>query len=149
MPFPKSVSSIFLICKVSCKNRKDTYILGQKLLYLGSFGLNSKKSLSYFKSVPWTCLIAKFGAIIQFLKFGPYLGYFWVEIWKQFFHIWNQLSQICIIAKFCKKQKCLNLGPKMLILVFLGWNLKTIMSYLKPAPSNLSNCKVLWKNKNA
>ena len=32
-------------------------------------------------------------------------------------------------------------------LVFLGWNLKTIMSYMKPAPSNFSNCKVLLKTK--
>ena len=32
-------------------------------------------------------------------------------------------------------------------LVFLDWNLKTILSYLKSAPSNLSNCKTLRKNK--
>ena len=32
-------------------------------------------------------------------------------------------------------------------LVFLDWNLKTILSYLKSAPSNWSNCKTLRKNK--
>ena len=36
---------------------------------------------------------------------------------------------------------------KYMISVFLGWNLKTILSYLKSAPSNLSNCKVSHKKK--
>ena len=35
-------------------------------------------------------------------------------------------------------QKCLSW-------VFLGWNLKVIKSYLKSAPSNSSNCKILRK----
>ena len=32
---------------------------------------------------------------------------------------------------------------KCLIWVALGWNMKTILSYLKSAPSNLSNYKIL------
>ena len=38
---------------------------------------------------------------------------------------------------------------KCLIDVFFRWNLKTILWNLKSTPSNLSNCKLLQKNKNA
>ena len=49
-----------------------------------------------------------------------------------------------------KRQKCLNLGPKMPYLgVFGSEFLKKILSYLKLAISNLFNCKILWKNENA
>ena len=57
-------------------------------------------------------------------------AYFWARILKKYCHIWNQHLQIIIIVKFSKKQKCLNLRPKMphlgifdqkcLIWVFLG-----------------------------
>ena len=53
------------------------------------------------------------------------------------------------LKNFTEKQKCLNLGQKYLIYVFLDWNLKTILSYLKSTPSNLSNCKISRENKNA
>ena len=32
-------------------------------------------------------------------------------------------------------------------MAFLDWNLKTIVSYLKSAPSNLSNGKISWDKK--
>ena len=38
---------------------------------------------------------------------------------------------------------------KCLIYIFFRWNLKTILWNLKSATSNLSNCKLLQKNKNA
>ena len=31
----------------------------------------------------------------------------------------------------------------------LDWNLKNLLSYLKLAPSNLSDCKISWKNQKA
>ena len=40
------------------------------------------------------------------------------------------------LQTFAKKQKCL-------ILVFLGENFRKLLSYLKSAPSNMPNCKVL------
>ena len=46
-----------------------------------------------------------------------------------------------------KEQKCLNLGRKMPDLDNFGWNLKTILSYLKSTPSNLSNAKFGRKTK--
>ena len=42
------------------------------------------------------------------------------------------------LQTFEKKQKCLNLGPKMPYLSIFEWNLKS-------APSNLSNCKISRK----
>ena len=68
---------------------------------------------------------------------------------------WN--LYICKILR--KNKKCLNLEPKMPYWVFLTKNaqfgcfgakiLKKLLSYLQSAPSNLSNCKISWKNKNA
>ena len=37
-------------------------------------------------------------------------------------------------------------GKNRLISVFLGWNLKKLLSYFKSAPSNLSNGKISQKN---
>ena len=86
--------------------------------------------------------------MLKFVTKNALFGYFWAGIWKKHCDIWNQQPRICLAANFGKKQKCLNLGPKM-HWVFLGWNLKTILSYLESSPSNLSNCKILWKNENA
>ena len=44
--------------------------------------------------------------------------YFWAKIFKNSCHIWNQHPQICLIGNFAKKQKCLNLEPKMLYFIF-------------------------------
>ena len=49
-----------------------------------------------------------------------------------------------------KKQKCLNLGPKMPYLGIFGQGFdKKKLSYFKSVPSNLSNWKISWNNKNA
>ena len=51
----------------------------------------------------------------------PYLGIFdqnvlflcfWASISKSYCHIWNQHSQVCLIAKFCEKTKMLKFGTK-------------------------------------
>ena len=39
------------------------------------------------------------------------------------------------------------MDKKCLILVFLGWNLKKLLPYLKSTPSNLSDCKFREKTK--
>ena len=49
-------------------------------------------------------------------KFGTknaLVGYFGVKIFKSYCHVWNQYLRISVIPKSVKKQKCLNLGPKM------------------------------------
>ena len=47
---------------------------------------------------------------------------FWIEIWKNYCHIWNQPPQICHNARFHVKQKNFELETKN---VLLGHNLKS------------------------
>ena len=72
----------------------------------------------------------------------------------------NQHPRICVIAKFCEKNKnAYAFEQKCLIWVFLTkiatfgyfWAtiLKEVFPCLKSAPSNLSICKISRKNKNA
>ena len=111
---------------------------------------------------PQICLLAKFSEKTKTPRFGTknaWFGHFWTGICKQYCHIWNHHPQICIIAKFCGKTKMPKFGTKMpylsildqkcLILVFLGWNFKKLLAYLKSTPSNLSTFKILRKSKNA
>ena len=110
----------------------------------------SKKCCHITNQHPEICLIAKFCKKPKMPKFGSknaLFGYFWTRIWKHYCHIENQHPRICLIAKFCiKNQKCLNLGTKG---SFLGYSwariFKKILSYLKAAPSNLYNRKILQK----
>ena len=52
------------------------------------------------------------------------------------------------LQNFAKIQKYLNLGPKMPYSVSLGRTLRKPLPYLKSAPSNLCNYKILWRSKN-
>ena len=45
--------------------------------------------------------------------------------------IWNQDPRICPIAKFYEERKMPQFGTKNTLWVFLGWNLKIILSCLK------------------
>ena len=73
--------------------------------------------------------------------------YFLARILKNHCHVLNEHLRISVMAKFWEKTKIAWIwGQKCLIWVFLDWNLKTILSYLKSAPSNLSNCKISRKN---
>ena len=56
--------------------------------------------------------------------------------------------EFVLLQSLVEKQKSLNLGQKCMIWVFLDWKLKSIYSYLKSTPSNLSNCEISRKNKN-
>ena len=99
---------------------------------------------------PPNCLIAKFRTKIRILKFGiknALFGCFRPQFWKTIviFEI-NTLE----FPLFCAKNKNSEIwDQKCQISVFCGWNLKTLMSYLKSASSNLSCCKVWCKNENA
>ena len=67
----------------------------------------------------------------------PYLGFFGLEVSIKYCHISNQHYQMCLIEKFCEETKKSNFGTKM-----------PYLSHSKLAPSNLSNCKILWNNQN-
>ena len=64
-----------------------------------------------------------------------------------FGYFWDRILPTYKILR--KKQKCLNLGPKMPCLGIVGLKFESSFSYLKPAPSYMSNGKILRKNKNA
>ena len=57
--------------------------------------------------------------------------------------------KLFFLQNFKEKQKCLNLWPKAPNLGILGLHLKATLSYLKSKPTDLSNCKISRKNKNA
>ena len=65
----------------------------------------------------------------------PDLVVFWLNFEKNFCHIWNQHPRICQSKKYPVKQF-------FWLWVFTGQNLKTLWSYWKSAPSNLSKFKV-------
>ena len=101
---------------------------------------------------PRICLISKFrGKNALFGTKNALFGYFRARILKNYCHIWNQHPKICRFAKFHKrKTKISKFGAKNAWFRYFwaGTWMKTILSYLKSAPSNLSNCKILRKNKN-
>ena len=101
----------------------------------------------------WICLILKYREVMKMPKFetkNALFGYFWTWILKNYCHIWNKHPQICVFAKFHEKTKIPKFRTKNAwSMYFWDWNLKTRLSNLKSAPSNLSNCKVLWRNKSA
>ena len=131
--------------------------------YLGIFGLEFKKNYCHI----WNqhlgiSVIAKLCEETKMPKFGT------KNAIKLLSYLKSAPSNVSICKISQKKQRCLNLGPKMpylgifdqkcLIWVFLTknalfgyfWDIifKILLSYLKSAPSNFSNCKNLWKKKN-
>ena len=142
------------------------------MLYLGISDLkcsiwifldqNFKKSYRHiWNQHPWICLIAEYREIMKMSKFGnknPLLWYFWARILKNYCHISNQHLRISVIAKFCEENKMPKFGTKNALLgYFLTKNalfgyiwariFKKLLSYLKPAPSNLCICKISQKTK--
>ena len=78
----------------------------------------------------------------------PYLRIFGLKFLKTIVIFEISTLKFVKLQNFPKKQKCLNLGPKMPYWVFLGYNFKKLLSYLKSATSNLSNCKISRKKQN-
>ena len=75
-------------------------------------------------------------------------GYFGAKILKSLCHLWNQHPRIYQVPKFRENVKIAKFGAKKNITwIFWGWNLKTVLPYLKLAPSNLCNWKNLRNNK--
>ena len=119
-------------------------IFDQKRLICVVLGWNLKTTLLYLKSALST----------KMLRFGTkkaLFGYFWAGIWKQYCHIWDHHSRICVIAKFCGKIKMSTFGVKN-VLFFYFWAgilKKELLSFLESALLNLCICKISRKNENA
>ena len=80
-------------------------------------------------------------------KYAKFM-YFWVRILKNYCHIWNQHLQISEITKFGENMKMSKCETKIAFFrLFLGFNLKIKLPYLKSVQSNLSDCKISRKNK--
>ena len=106
---------------------------------------------------PRICLTEKFREKMKMPKFGTknaLFGCFWARILKNDYKtiVTFEISilEIVKMRNLVKKWKCLNLGPKIPYLGILGLELKKkLLLYLKSAPSNLTNCEILWNNENA
>ena len=68
----------------------------------------------------------------------PYLGIFGLEFEENIVRFEIKSLEFVLQQSLVQKQKSLNLVPKMRIRLFLGCNLKIILSYLKSAPLNLT-----------
>ena len=78
--------------------------------YLGIFGLVFEKILSYLKLAFLDLSCCKVWCKNKNLM--PNLGILGTKFEKNYCHIWNQDSQIHLVAKFCKKTKMLKFGTK-------------------------------------
>ena len=103
-----------------------------------------KKHCDIWNQRSWISLIIKFDPKLKIFKFGTKntcFGYLWSEFEKNIVIFEINTLEFVLLQSFMKKWKFLNLGQKYLISIFLGKNLKNILSYLKSAPSNFSNWK--------
>ena len=123
------------------------------------FWKNCKKKVLkvlYWKCLIWVFLDWNFQRTIEVFQITS------LEIVKMqcFFqnkknYIWEQNVLLCVFGRifenlqsFVQNKKISNLGPKLAYLGTSNWNLKKLLSYLTPAPSTLSKCKVPLKTKN-
>ena len=86
----------------------------------------------------------------KMFKYGTkkYLfGYFWFRCYSKMWYILNQQCSICLIVKYCKKPKVPKLSFKNSLFGYFSVRIfkKSILSFLKSAPSNLANWKTLPK----
>ena len=138
-------------------------IFDQICLILVFLGKNFLKNYCHiWNHNPRVCQIPKFRKKTKMHKFrtkNALFRYLCTRNLENYCHVWNQHLRICLIAKFCEETKMPKFGTKMpflsifdqecLIWVFLGKNFKKLLWDLKPAPLNLSNCKISWNNENS
>ena len=102
---------------------------GSKKEWIGYFWAGIwKQCCNSWNQHPRICLTAKLYEKIEMLKIGiknTLFGILGLKFFKNYCHILNQHPQISLFTKSCKKNP-----PKWFILVFLGWNLKKILSCL-------------------
>ena len=98
---------------------------GTKNALFEYFGARISKNYRHiWNQHPRIPLTAKFREKMEIPKFetkNDLFGYFWARIFKNYCHIWNWHPRTYLLAKISgKKQKCLNLGPKMPYLGIFG-----------------------------
>ena len=121
--------------------------MGPKITYLGIFGLQFNKSYyQIFNQSPQIYETTKFHPKqknIPGIKNALFGSLSW-NVEKLFSRLKSVPSNLRYCKVWSKKQKSLNLGPKMVDFSFFGGglDLKILLSYLKLPLSNLPNCKV-------
>ena len=122
---------------------------GNKNALFGCFGQQLWKTIVIFEIrglqfALWQSLVQK----TKILKFGTKnvrFAYFDMENIIVIFEI--SIIDFALLENLVRKQNPSILDQKCVAWVILGWNLKTISSYLKSAPSNLANHKIFPKTK--
>ena len=143
---------ISLIAKF-CEETKMFKIGTKSALFWVFLGKNFKKTIVIFEMTTLKFVyLQNFTEKQKCQNLGPKVsdfGIFSAGVWKQYCHIWNQHPRICLIAKICGKTKMPKCGTQNASVgYFWARILKILLSYLKSAPSNFSNCKISRKNKN-
>ena len=148
LPFSKSVSLNFQYAKFHAKIKKILTFRSKNAL-LGYFRAGIQKSDCHiWNQRPRFCVIVKFGTKQKSLNLGlkiPDLGIFRQKLDNHIVIFEISTLEFAYLQNFGKKiwdQKCV-------ISVFLGWNLKITLSYLKSKPSNLSIYQISWNSENA
>ena len=166
------ISTFELVQLKNFVKKQKCQILGPKITYLDIFdqicllwvflGKNFKKTVVIFViSTVKFCLSAKFHGKTKMPKFEPKMSdlcIFRLEFENNMVIFEISILEFTLLKDFAEKQKYLNLLPKIPYLGIFAKNAilgyfwadvsKMLLSFLKSAPSNLSNCKILWKNKN-
>ena len=124
---------------------------------LSIFGQEFQKNCCHIcNEHPQICLSAKFHGKTKMPKFGPKmfdLCIFGLEFENNMVIFEISILEFTLLQDFAEKQKYLNLLPKTPYLGIFAKNAilgyfwadvsKMLLSFLKSAPSNLSNCKIL------
>ena len=125
-----------------------------KISLSGSFWAGILKNYYHiWNEHPQVCLIAKFHSKMKILKFrttNTLLACFAQQLWKTFVTFKISPLEFVLLQSLVQIKKPFNLGPKIPGFgFFLSSYLKIILLYSTLAPSNLSNCEILWNNTNA
>ena len=109
--------------------------------------MNLQKQLSYFKSA---CLkLSKWkvscGKNFNFESKTHYLSSFGLHFSKTIVIFEISILEFFKMKNFIQNRKACD--QTSLIWVFLSWNLTELSSYFRPAPSKVSQCKVLREKK--
>ena len=118
------ISTLGLVWLQNFVKKQKCLNLGPKMQFFGIFGLEFKKNYCHiWNRHPQVCLFAKFHGKTKMPKFGTknaWFGYFGLEFENNLVIFEISTLEFVWLQNFAKKQKCLNLGPKIPCLCIFG-----------------------------
>ena len=137
------------ICLQSFIQKLEFLNLESKMPYLGVLDSNFEKPSSYLKSEAYSLPYGKVWCKKQkSLNLGLKTSDLHILGLENIIVIFEiSIIDFALLESLVRKQNPSILDQKCVAWVILGWNLKTISSYLKSAPSNLANHKIFPKTK--